>query len=267
MHGGDKHERGSPGQDVRSPEHQRLKPTRQAPIIRAAPLSSFPPIVSDRPHGRFSNLPRVKPYPVPRFDPQEGPSHISMQKPIRTDFGARNQPEDDREESPDPMNLFDLPSDDAQMADAFQAFQDDSLLYFDLQEAVEFAFEAAAGSRLPSEPNQWKDIKGRADAEKWHEAAVEEFSALLENGTFEPVQLPPDRKAIGCRWVFKLKRKPDGASGRKRLSAPWARFWTSLRSYSQMGRSESDFRTCCTPGPRTLLPGHQQRVSEWRTRS
>ena len=33
---------------------------------------------------------------------------------------------------------------------------------------------------------------------------------MLDNGTFEPVQLPKGRKAIGCRWVFKLKRKADG---------------------------------------------------------
>ena len=33
----------------------------------------------------------------------------------------------------------------------------------------------------------------------------------MDNGTFEPVELPSGRKAIGCRWVFKLKRKADGA--------------------------------------------------------
>lgn len=55
------------------------------------------------------------------------------------------------------------------------------------------------------------DIKGRPDADLWRAAALDEFNALLENGTFEPVRLPPSRSAIGCRWVFKLKRKPDGS--------------------------------------------------------
>ena len=36
----------------------------------------------------------------------------------------------------------------------------------------------------------------------------------METGTFEPVQLPPGRKAIGCRWVFKLKCKADGSIDR-----------------------------------------------------
>lgn len=54
-----------------------------------------------------------------------------------------------------------------------------------------------------------------ADAEKWHNTALKEFGALLENGTFEPVQLPAGRRAIGCRWVFKLKCRADGSVGYK----------------------------------------------------
>ena len=38
--------------------------------------------------------------------------------------------------------------------------------------------------------------------------------SLIENGTFEPVRLPPGRKPIGFRWVFKLKRKADGSVDR-----------------------------------------------------
>ena len=43
---------------------------------------------------------------------------------------------------------------------------------------------------------------------------MEEFVSLIENGTFELVRLPPGRKPIGCRWVFKLKRKADGSVDR-----------------------------------------------------
>jgi hypothetical protein len=37
------------------------------------------------------------------------------------------------------------------------------------------------------------------------------MEAHMENGTWEPVQLPPGRKAIGSNWVFKVKRNPDGS--------------------------------------------------------
>ena len=49
------------------------------------------------------------------------------------------------------------------------------------------------------------------EAEKWYKAALEEIQSLVENGTFELVQLPPGRKAIGSRWVFKVKRNADGS--------------------------------------------------------
>jgi len=30
--------------------------------------------------------------------------------------------------------------------------------------------------------------------------------ALRKNGTWNLVELPKDRKTVGCKWVFKLKR-------------------------------------------------------------
>src|ERR1700719_4404883 len=45
----------------------------------------------------------------------------------------------------------------------------------------------------------------------WYKAAMDEIKALMDNGTFELVQLPPGRKAIGSRWVFKVKRNADGS--------------------------------------------------------
>jgi hypothetical protein len=35
---------------------------------------------------------------------------------------------------------------------------------------------------------------------------VEEIRAIEENGTWSLTDLPPDRKAIGLKWVFKVKR-------------------------------------------------------------
>ena len=74
-----------------------------------------------------------------------------------------------------------------------------------LAQAMEYAFNARELSNLPSEPNQWRDIRGRPDAEKWKKAAADKIQALLDNKTFTPVKLPAGRNAIGCRWVFKLK--------------------------------------------------------------
>ena len=37
-----------------------------------------------------------------------------------------------------------------------------------------------------------------------------EYDALIENDTWTLCDLPPGKKAIGTKWVYKLKRKPDG---------------------------------------------------------
>jgi len=49
------------------------------------------------------------------------------------------------------------------------------------------------------------------ERDHWHKAALDEIQSLLDNGTFELVQLPPGRKAVGSKWVFKVKRKADGS--------------------------------------------------------
>lgn len=45
----------------------------------------------------------------------------------------------------------------------------------------------------------------------WIEAINLELEALEKNRTWEVTTLPPNRKAIGCKWIFKTKFKADGS--------------------------------------------------------
>jgi len=45
----------------------------------------------------------------------------------------------------------------------------------------------------------------------WQEAVQLEIFALMENQTWEVIPTPPSVKPIGCKWVFKIKRRPDGS--------------------------------------------------------
>nr|KAJ0195950.1 hypothetical protein LSAT_V11C700347840 [Lactuca sativa] len=45
---------------------------------------------------------------------------------------------------------------------------------------------------------------------KWIKAMNEEMEALYRNSTWEIVGLPKGRKAIGCRWIYKIKYKSNG---------------------------------------------------------
>jgi len=38
-----------------------------------------------------------------------------------------------------------------------------------------------------------------------------EYAALIKNGFWSLVDLPPSRTAIGCKWVFREKENPDGS--------------------------------------------------------
>jgi len=61
-----------------------------------------------------------------------------------------------------------------------------------------------------NEPVSFSDAMKRSDAKQWEKAAQEEYESILKNGTWVLVPLPKDRKAIGCKWVFKLKHKANG---------------------------------------------------------
>ena len=44
----------------------------------------------------------------------------------------------------------------------------------------------------------------------WKEAMQKEIRALKDNNTWEMTELPPAKKALGCRWVYKIKYHADG---------------------------------------------------------
>ncbi|GKU92589.1 hypothetical protein SLEP1_g6297 [Rubroshorea leprosula] len=46
--------------------------------------------------------------------------------------------------------------------------------------------------------------------EKWREAMRNEITALEKNGTWTIETLPPGKRAIDSKWVYKVKFKPDG---------------------------------------------------------
>ncbi|KAM1161896.1 hypothetical protein TB2_000928 [Malus domestica] len=45
---------------------------------------------------------------------------------------------------------------------------------------------------------------------KWHAAMKHEIDALQANHNWSLVPLPPHKRPINCKWVYKVKLKPDG---------------------------------------------------------
>ncbi|KAK4399873.1 Retrovirus-related Pol polyprotein from transposon RE1 [Sesamum angolense] len=61
------------------------------------------------------------------------------------------------------------------------------------------------------EPRTYTQAKEHSE---WQQAMHQELTALEENKTWEVVDLPSDKRAIGCKWVYKVKLKPDGSVDR-----------------------------------------------------
>ena len=99
----------------------------------------------------------------------------------------------------------------------------------------------AASDNAPDDPKTMKEAMGSHDRALWLEAIKRELQAHRKNQTWRYSKLPPDRKPIGCRWVFKKKRGPDGSvvSYKARLVA---------QGFSQ--RYGVDFQETFSPTPR-----------------
>ena len=74
-----------------------------------------------------------------------------------------------------------------------------------------FAMLSNDNSPEPFEPRTYEQAISNAYAKmEWELAMGEDYTSLMENGTWEVVHLPPGCKSLKGKWVFKLKRGPNG---------------------------------------------------------
>jgi len=66
-------------------------------------------------------------------------------------------------------------------------------------------FSESAGTE--AEPTSFTEASKHVH---WREAMNHEFNALMHNGTWSLVPRSPTMNLVGCKWVFRVKRKPDG---------------------------------------------------------
>ncbi|RVW12910.1 Retrovirus-related Pol polyprotein from transposon TNT 1-94 [Vitis vinifera] len=62
-----------------------------------------------------------------------------------------------------------------------------------------------------SEPQTFKEAVNSTEGLMWKEAIKSEIDSILQNHTWELVDLPPGCKPLSSKWIFKRKMKVDGS--------------------------------------------------------
>ena len=60
------------------------------------------------------------------------------------------------------------------------------------------------------EPTTYEEAMAGPDAPLWKAACAEELVSFVKTELYDEVEHPRGRKVVDCKWVFKVKRGPDG---------------------------------------------------------
>lgn len=63
---------------------------------------------------------------------------------------------------------------------------------------------------IDAEPQSYKEAMSSTEGPLWKEAIRSEISSIMQNHTWNLVDLPPGCKTLGSKWIFKRKMKTDG---------------------------------------------------------
>lgn len=99
-------------------------------------------------------------------------------------------------------------------------------------------FKLCDEGRISKDPATLEEALSRPDANEWKLAMEEEYQSLIENGTWSLSELPPNRKAIKSKWVFRTKRDITGCIDRYKARLV-------IKGYSQ--RERVDYEETYSP--------------------
>ena len=66
-------------------------------------------------------------------------------------------------------------------------------------------------TEIQKEPETVKEALQSSEKKQWKEAMEREMDSIHTNDVWDLVELPPDRKTVGSKWVFKRKITADGS--------------------------------------------------------
>lgn len=104
-------------------------------------------------------------------------------------------------------------------------------------ESTNLVFATTSATSAFDQPQSLAEVRSRSDWPMWKEAMDAEIGQLHDLTTYELTDLPQDRKPVGCRWVFLIKRDADGniTKYKARYLLDHPRAWVLLECVTQPG--------------------------------
>ena len=62
---------------------------------------------------------------------------------------------------------------------------------------------------LENEPQNYEEAVNFSEGPLWKETIKSEVDSILQNHTWELVNLPPDCKPLGSKWIFKKENESE----------------------------------------------------------
>ena len=157
-------------------------------------------------HKMFYKIPHVPESPISSIDPvldlfpEETPPTILALTPSTSDLPS--------DEPPAP--IIDVPYDTAPAVDpagpsnshALRRSHRVTTLPSHLRD-----FHCFSALAYLQEPQSFREASSNP---LWQQAMKEELDALHNTGTWDLIDLPPGKSAIGCKWIYKIKTRSDG---------------------------------------------------------
>ncbi|CAL5322875.1 unnamed protein product [Camellia sinensis] len=189
----------SPKSVPSQPRH--LMPPSQSPLLPSQPLSTQP--VS------HPNHLSTQPVPSSQLPPQFQQPRLPQQSPQPTHQLQQSQ---QCPQPPIPINSIaihlPLPTPSSTSNTHSMQTRSKSKLSSSLPSSSCFLTSSPVSSTEPL------SYKSALTSPVWFQAMLDEYSALQMQHTWSLVPLPPHKQAIGCKWVFKLKKNSDGTVAR-----------------------------------------------------
>ena len=147
---------------------------------------------------------------VPAIEVEVGSSGSRASKPV--DKVPARQPVNP-EMVTTPVELEEAPA----VENSSPTHQRKQIVRYGVDEQLNIAEEVIASALCAAEleePKTMTEARKRPDAIKWLQAAQEEMNSLIDHNTWSLTKLPPGRKIVGSKWVFKIKHDEHGEAAR-----------------------------------------------------